>query len=180
MQRYIDEVAYLRAFAIDPKLAIMGIGMVSNVLGIGRGAVEQRIAKGTLDAVQVGKSVHVLTCSMLDHQAAEDKMRETVLKTLKNLAKTRQTMIYSALMAQVGFDYRLSPHRNKIGAILGFLSEQTYAESRVLISVLVVDKKTGMPNPSFFGLLDRLTGKPHPDHEKTFSAHKQAVYKAYG
>ncbi len=180
MLNFADEEAYVNAFAKNPALAIMGVGMVAKMIGIQRPAVEKRIEKGTLKGIKVGNSMHVLTHSILDNLQKEHKMRAQVFDTLVNIARGHTTIPYSALMAQIGLDYRLSPHRKKIGEILGSISEETFAAKGVLLSVLVVDKTTGMPSDSFWWLFERLTGKGFKNHDAVMASHKQKVYKLYG
>ena len=59
MKTFPDLPTYLGALKADPGLAIVGTGMAAKALKVQKGAVEQRIARGSLEGVRIGSSIHV-------------------------------------------------------------------------------------------------------------------------
>ena len=175
MKQFSDMPAYLRAFAKAADLAIISVGLAAKALEVKRPTIENRMRRGALEGIKIGANVYVRTSSVAALIQAEDAVEAKVMSILKKVSKSRTVIQYAPLMDQIGLDYRISPDRNKIGAILGRLSHQTFADHKVLISVLVVDKKTGQPSSSFQWLYEQLTGKTWTD--KAFTGHCEKVYQ---
>lgn len=177
MLKFANEVDYLQALRKDPGLSIIGVGMAAKMLAIKRASVEQRIARETLPAIMVGKRTHVLCSSLLRIIDDEAAMTDKVTKALRSLIRHSQTMPYGELMSKVGLAHQFSADRKKIGAVLGKISEGTWETHKVLVSILIVDKGTGMPSDSFWGLYEDLTGKKVRNRLLTFEKHCNEVYE---
>lgn len=177
MLNFKNEREYLGALKADPTLAIMGLAMASRMLGIKRASVEQRIARSSLKGVKIGKQLHVMSGSLIEVMDQEDSMKAAVVRVLRSLIAKKQTQTYGVLMQAVGLDHVLSAHRKKIGAVLGEISEGTWERDKVLVSVLIVDKGTGMPSDSFWGLYRDLTGREVKDRAKVFANHVTKAFK---
>jgi len=146
---------YISAYRADPSIVGLPVPVVAEPLGLSPAAVTARVRSGSLEGLRIGRHSFVALQSLLND---EDKMAADVLAVERYLwkqAKAGVTAIfYEPVMATVGLTPRVPAERNRIGAILGKVSENSMEEGKVMLSVLVHRKTAGVtrPGPGFFDL----------------------------
>lgn len=179
MHTFPDVRTYLSALTADPALAVIGTGMAAKALNLKRGAIEQRIARGSLEAVRIGSSVHVIAKSVATVLDRYEKLVSTIDAKLRGLAKKRGTITYKPLMQSIGLDHRLSNERKRIGEVLGEVSRRSFKEKKVMLSVLVIDKVRGLPSTGFYSLYEELFEEAIEDERAVFEDQRDKVFRAY-
>lgn len=86
----------------------------------------------------------------------ETDLHESILLHLQEKARNRDTTCYGPIAELLGLDLRLACDRNRIGEVVGELSEQEHAQGRPMISAVVVKAETRMPGKGFFTLARKL------------------------
>lgn len=181
MPEYESLVEYLEAYADDPTLAVMPIPVVADHLEKTPAAISAMIRTGKLDEVRIKKNRFVLLSSLLARQEGFEDQVETVKKYLvKQAKKGTRSLFYEPLMDQVGMKPTTPADRTKIGQILGTISERSYEENGILLSVLVHRKTAGItnPGPGFFNLAKGM-GFKFKDKNDFVEEHTNLVMKAY-
>jgi hypothetical protein len=157
MNEYTTE-EYMRAFAKDRSLAITTVSMAADLFGIGNSAVTARIKRNALEGIKISSTIYVLTASVLDAMEDTDRKVSIVKAYLEAQVRAGITSVeYTPTMALIGLDPKRSNDRAQIGQILGRVSEETYKDYGILLTVIVHQKNTMMPTEGgFFGLLRHL------------------------
>jgi hypothetical protein len=173
---------YIKAFAKNRELAIIPIPLVADHLGKSGPAVSAMLRDERLEEIKIGKNRFVGLKSLVDMQDQFDKQVDVVERDLvKQAKKGVEAVYYEPVMAQVGMNTHIPADRNKIGIILGEISERSQAEKGVMLSVLVHRKTLGTtnPGPGFYGLARNL-GYDCEDNDSDFVRKQTArVLKAY-
>ena len=146
---------YIATQTAKGDLAAVPIPLVAEHLQVSSPAVAAMLSDGRLDGVRIGKNTLVTLSSLQARQTKRAGQESTVHKYLMKRAKEGiRTIFYEPVMAQVGMSPRVPADRKRIGGILGAISEKTYKEDGVLLSVLVHQKKAGTTRPGngFFDL----------------------------
>lgn len=150
---------YLAAYEKDRELGVMPIPLVAEYLERTPAAVTAMIRSERLSEIKIGKNRFVSLQSLLDMKRAQDSQVERVMKYLEKQAKAGvRAVFYEPVMAQVGLSTGIPADRNRIGQILGRVSEISYERDGILLSVLVHRKTAGTtkPGPGFPGLAESL------------------------
>lgn len=172
---------YIKAFAKDRELAIVPIPMVAEHLDRTAPAVTAMINTGKLEEIKIGKNRFVALKSLVDLGEAFDKQVDIVMRYLiKQVKKGVSVVFYEPVMAQVGMKTTVPADRTKIGAILGKVSERSYEEKGVLLSVIVHRKTLGTtgPGPGFFSLAENMEFE-WEDDDAFVTRETKKVMKAY-
>lgn len=131
------------------------IPMVAEYLGITPAAVIGRTVRGTLESVEIGRTKLISVRCLLGLKEEFERKVSVVRDDLENLARRGEPCIfYEPIMTALDLSWRVPAHRTEIGGVLGAVSEQTFEEDGLLLSVLVHKKKAGrtMPGTGFFDL----------------------------
>ncbi len=164
MREFDDLDAYLVASSGDEDLAFLPVPIVAEYLGISSPAVTARLKSGSLEEVRIGKQRFVSRRSLVALREADQDMIERTEAFLVDLARRGETRVfYDPVMSNVGLRWQVPAHRDKIGWVLGQVSERSYAKDKVLLSVLVHKKTPGdtLPSGGFFDM----AGQPDLDTE---------------
>lgn len=178
MQTYPDVESYLRGLRTDPRLAVISRQMAADALGLQRTTIDKRLKNKKLDGIKIGKAICVTAWSLNEELHHDDVLIAKMEHRLARLATLGQTIEYSPFMAEFNLDSNLTADRNRVGRLLGRVSNKTYKAHGFLLSVLVVYKGYGIPAGSFFGLAESLED---PDYENAktdtdyFNLHLQKV-----
>lgn len=150
---------YISAYRDNPSIVGLPVPVVAEHLGVTPAAIAARVRAGSMQGLKIGRHSFVSLKSILDD---EDKMAadvKVIEKYLWKIAKAGTPAIfYEPVMTAVGLTHRVPAERNRIGAILGKVSEQSQDECKVMLSVLVHRKTAGVtrPGPGFFDLARHL------------------------
>ncbi|TPL86796.1 hypothetical protein FJ950_10365 [Mesorhizobium sp. B2-3-14] len=172
---------YIRAFSKDRELAIVPIPLVAEHLERSAPAVTAMISSGRLNEIKIGKNRFVALKSLVDLEEAYENQVDVVMRYLAKQAKNGVSVVfYEPVMAQVGMKTSVPADRSKIGEILGAVSERSYEEHGVLLSVIVHRKALGAttPGPGFFALAEGM-GYDWEDDIAFVTKETKKVIKAY-
>lgn len=148
---------YLAALRTDPTLAIIPIRIATESLDISRQALERRANLGDIEMITIGDKTRAVRASSINaHLTKRIEQVERVRKFLIETAKKGETVVYGPVMAAIGLKTQSPPDRDRIGKILGEISDRSYDEDEFLLSALVFNKAENQPSPPFFAL-----GKKH-------------------
>lgn len=173
---------YITAQTTQGDLAAVPVPLVAEHLEVTPAAVTAMLTDGRLDGVRIGKNTLVTLASLQARQTKRAGEESSIYKYLRKRAKEGARVIfYEPIMAQVGMTPRVPADRTRIGGILGKVSERSYAENGVLLSVLVHQKKAGTTRPGkgFFDLARHL-GYQWVDDDAFIKAETDKVMKVYG
>ena len=157
--------AYLAAIKENPHLASLSLPMTAAVLAVTRPVVRELLRDKKLDGLRLTNGANwkrtVVLIASLDayrtgRDQAFDEQTSEVAAILQRVAAVRETIAYGDLMAEIGMEWRNPPNRNRIGQILGAVSERSVAAGGFMLSALAVLKSTHVPNDSFFDLARHL------------------------
>lgn len=179
IREYKGMIEYLTAVKFNSSLHVMGITDVAKHFGIGRAAVEQQMARGSLDGIRIDKSLYVSLDSFRNRVSEYEAMVSAIEACLAERAKVGKTIPYSEVMQMLGLDHVRSADRKKIAVMLGDLSGRTYEKNGILLSVLVVKKGTDYPSDGFYGLVESL-GIEMDDEDTYHIEETERVFKHYG
>lgn len=179
-----DVEAYVRAFSKDRSLAVISVPMASELFGITSTGIVSRVRSGALEEIKISGTRYIMMRSVMDAMSKMDRQVEVVKAYLEQQARNGVASVeYAPVMDLLGLSPKLSADRTKIGWILGAVSRQSYEDKKVLLSVIVHRKNTGMPSENgFFGLVDDLIEdwEDHYDDQEHFVADAtKRVLKAY-
>lgn len=150
---------YISAYRDDPSIVGLPVPVVAEHLGVSPAAVAARVRSGSMQGLRIGRHSFVSLQSLIEDEDKMDANVGVVEAYLWKQAKAGiSTIFYEPVMATVGLTPRVPAERNRIGAILGRVSEKSLAESKVMLSVLVHRKTAGVtrPGPGFFDLARHL------------------------
>ena len=158
MALFGNSTDYLRALEKDPKLAIMTMQDVATHRGVSRAAIDRMLRLNQLKEIRIGKTRYVRAWSVIDLRKERDEQVARVREFLEEMAHKRKILTYDPVMSLIGLTHTVPADRNHIGNILGSVSEQTWAENKTLLSVIVHRKTQGKtrPGPGFFNLVESL------------------------
>ena len=156
IREFKDVPAYLAASKTSSTLGVIGITDVAKHWGVSRAAIEQRMARGTLDGVRIEKSLYVALESFRTQVEEYEAKLDMIEEHLADCAAKRTLIPYGKLMDYVGLNHVLSSDRNKMGVMLGVISSRSYEKHGILLSVLVVKKGTDYPSEGFYNLVESL------------------------
>lgn len=160
---------YIEALQNDEKLAVVPLQEVADHRGVTRAAVVRMLSVGQLDEVKIGRNRYVRAWSLIDREEVFRQEDEAIRAYLEECARAGETVFYEPVMAIIGLSWRVPADRKRIGMALGRVSEATWSEHGVLLSVLVHRKTSGItrPGPGFFDLLKGLEDfEPYPKGEE--------------
>jgi hypothetical protein len=147
MSSFSSAKDYLNALQHNADLAIVPLQLAADSREVTRAAIDRMLRMRQLTEIKIGKGRFVkasdLTKLIKDRQTQIRKVRTY----LEKLAKQREKVFYEPVMNILGLDRLVPANRTNIGSILGEISEQTYAESKVLLSAIVHRKSTGETIP---------------------------------
>jgi hypothetical protein len=172
---------YIATQTTKGDLAAVPIPLVAEHLNVSSPAVAAMLSDGRLDGVRIGKNTLVTLSSLQARQTKRAGQESTVHKYLMKRAKEGvRAIFYEPVMAQVGMTPRVPADRTRIGGILGAISEKSYEEDGVLLSVLVHQKTAGTTRPGkgFFDLARHL-GFKWTDDNKFIKDQTDKVLAAY-
>jgi len=181
VERFDSLADYVSAQATQGDLAAVPIPLVADHLQVSSPAVVAMLNDGRLDGVRIGKNTLVTLSSLQARQTKLSGQESTVYKYLMKRAKEGvRAIFYEPVMAQVGMSPRVPAERSRIGSILGVISEKTFEEDGVLLSVLVHQKKAGVTRPGlgFFNLARHLK-LPVRDEDAFVKEQTDKVLAAY-
>lgn len=179
-----DAESYARAFAKDRSLAVIPVPMASELFSITSAGIVSRVRNGALGEIKISGTRYITMGSVLESLAKADREVDVVKAYLEQQARSGVASVeYTPVMDLLGLSSKLSADRTKIGWILGAVSRQSYREKKVLLSVIVHRKNTGMPSENgFFSLVDELIegwGDCYADRESFVADQTKRVLKAY-
>lgn len=155
-----DLEEYLAAFEENPTFyAAVPPQLVAEYLGVSHAAVMRKLTDGKLTEIKIGKNRLVAVSSILAMNKHWSDQCGVVQKTLEGLAsRGRAIVFYNEVMSPIGLKTTIPADRNRIGAILGHVSEISHDQHGVLLSVLVHRSTQGTtkPGPGFFELAESL------------------------
>lgn len=175
---------YLEAYSKNRELGIIPISLVAEYLDRTPAAVSAMIRSENLSEIKIGKNRFVSVQSLSEREKKMKNDRAIVRKYLERQAKKGETAIfYEPVMAQIGLSTSVPADRNKIGVILGAISEETNIESgkkSCLLSVIVHRKTAGTTRPGqgFFDLAHHL-GYEWTDDDHFVKEQTKRVLRAY-
>ena len=83
-------------------------------------------------------------------------------------------------MEPFGLNHESSKDREMLGKVLGTISEKTWEEQKIMLSVMAVRKYGGVPNDAFFSLARRLGAmRANENSEQFFRKQVRKVIAAY-
>ncbi|MGU3496113.1 hypothetical protein ACLBXM_18890 [Xanthobacteraceae bacterium A53D] len=150
---------YLAALRNDPTLAVIPASLVADHLEITPAAVSARVRAGHLQGVRIGRTPFIRIKSLFDEEERYKKQVAAVKTALEAYAKTGVSSIfYEPIMTPIGLSTTVPAHRQLIGRILGDISEETEADNKGMLTVLVHRNTQGKtrPGPGFFDLARKL------------------------
>jgi hypothetical protein len=153
---------YLKALEHDPSLAILPLQMVADHRGVTRAAIDRMVRIGQLEEIRIEKTRYVRASSLLAIRHEFERKVAVVRSYLEKAARQGETCVfYEPVMSLVGLSPGVPADRSAIGAILGRVSEITWAlpkKDRHLLSVIVHRKTPGItrPGPGFLALAEYL------------------------
>jgi hypothetical protein len=174
--------AYIEAQSQHDDLTAVPIPLVADHLQVTPAAVVAMLKTDRLDGVKIGSSTLVKLASLQRRQNDRSKEVEIVFQYLKKCAKDgKRVIFYEPVMAAVNMTPRVPAHRTRIGQILGEVSERTYKEKGVLLSVLVHQKTAGVTRPGkgFFKLAHDDIGLSWQDEDDFVREETDKVLEAY-
>lgn len=178
---------YLSAYKSDPlNHGMLPIPLVAEHLGKSPPAVTAMLKAGTLREISIGKRNRFVSISSLIERAADAEREEEAVRKylLDMISKGRSSVFYEPIMEPLGLSPTVPAHRTKIGAILDKVSQQSYDEHGVVLSVLVHRKTPGntRPGPGFWEMAQNieLFDEDTMDKDEFVKAHTNAVFEAYG
>jgi hypothetical protein len=182
MQEFADLDAYLAASSGDEDLAFLPVPIVADYLGISSPAVTARLKSGSLEEVRIGKQRFVSRRSLVAlREADQDMIQRTEAFLMDLAAKGEARVFYDPVMSNVGLRWQVPAHRDKIGWVLGAVSERSYENHGVLLSVLVHKKTPGdtLPSGGFFTLAEHL-GFDTEDWHSLVARETRKVLRKFG
>ena len=172
MLKFDDVASYLKAIENNPSIAGVPIPLVADHLDITPAAVTGMINTGRLEALRISRSTFVSAKSLIEYQGARERDVNIVERYLWSLASSGTLAVfYEPVMATIGLTPAVPAHRKRIGEILGTISEKSFDEHGVMLSVLVHRKSAGQTKPGvgFFELAKGM-GLDTSDEEALVSA----------
>lgn len=172
---------YLTDCLAGMSLAVMPVPVVADHLGKTSAAITAMIRAGKLEEIRIKNNRFVKVSSLLDLQDEFENQIRVVTDYLVKLAKNgTHKVYYEPVMTEVDMSPSVPADRTKIGHILGEISQKTYDEKRLLLSVLVHRKAPGTtrPGPGFFDLA-RHMGFEWDDDDEFVKKQTKLVLKAY-
>jgi hypothetical protein len=176
---------YLTALENDPSLAILPLQMVADYRGVTRAAIDRMVRIGQLEEIKIEGTRYVRAESLLQRQKGREQQIKTVRTFLEAWAreqarKDRKPLTYEPVMAEVGMSPSVPADRTTIGGILDVISQQTWEEHQIILSVIVHRKTAGRtrPGPGFFQLTKRL-GLYDDDEDDLIERESQKVWNFY-
>jgi len=176
-----DPTDYIEHCKLDPVPALP-IPLVAEYLGITPAAVMGRAGRGALELLEIGRTKMISVRCLIALNDEFERKVSVVRKELVRLARQGDRHVfYDPIMTTVGLSWRIPAHRTEIGAVLGALSEETFEEDGLLLSVLVHQKKPGrtMPGDGFFDLAKHLSFSWRDEH-KFIEDQTDRVLEKYG
>ena len=187
----LDE--YIKAYEAEPeKYAVISVAMAADHLGITSAAIGQRIKSGQLQGLTIEGNAKnwrvVMLHSLVESiRSKRERNQSIIAKTKKVLTtiaanKSKPTIAYSVLMERVGLNYRNPHDRKLIGELLGQITRESFEQDKLMLSVLAVEKNTGLPTESFFLLAEELGtfDFEEDDYEEFFESQCRKVCRRYG
>ena len=164
MQRFATSTEYLKALSLNPDLAVVSIAMAAECRGVGRATIERQLAVNGLGGLMIGKTRCVLARDLIALNQHDQDQIAKVRQFVEAYAVQGRSVFYEPVMNAIGMKPSIPRHRLQIGVILGQVSRQTWAEHRILLSVLVHKKTAGTtrPSDSFFDLVRDVQ---HPEYD---------------
>lgn len=153
---------YLQALEHDPSLAILPLQMVADHRGVTRAAIDRMVRIGQLEEIRIESTRYVRASSLRGIRDEFERKVAVVRSYLEKAARQGETCVfYEPVMKIVGLSPKVPADRTAIGAILGRISEITWAlpkKDRHLLSVIVHRKTPGItrPGPGFITLAEDL------------------------
>lgn len=92
-------------------------------------------------------------------------MHRQIYDILRRRAKAEKTITYGELCAEVGLPLDGDHDSNKVAGYLAGISNYEHEHGRPLLSVVVVNKREGMPGNGFFELAKSLGRQRGKDDE---------------
>jgi len=182
MAEFDDTIAYLAALEADPDLAVLSMQMTADALGVGRGAIVNRINAGSLEAIKIGRVRYVLAGSVINILSERKAEVATVKLFLEEIASLGFSTTYAPVMGKIDRSTTIPNDRSIIGRILGEISRESYEEHGFLLSALVNNSALGKPSESFFllaGDLDPSYDDADTD-EDYLAAQLRLIHAHYG
>ena len=147
---------YLGALYADPTMAVISMQMAADARDVSRAAIDRMVRIGQLEGVRIDGTRYVRASSMRALKEKREQQVAQVRKFLEKCARKSQNVVfYEPVMDIVGLKTTIPADRKRIGVLLGEVSEQTYEESKILLTAIVHRKtasRTTHPGPGFFNL----------------------------
>lgn len=189
-RRIISAEKYQELWEDDPeKWSIVPSTYAAKIVGKSLPSIEDLVEKDILDVVMIegdDKTWKGVTMSSLIRYPEKIKSGipsvDNVFSELENVAASMSTIYYSDFMRKIGLNHANPHHRRLIGMLLCEASEITFNDKNrgFMLSVLVVNKSTGMPTESFFVLAKKLKAlSSYEDHGDFFKRQTRLVFKYY-
>lgn len=156
MIEFDDTVAYLTALEADPDLAVLSMQMTADALGVGRGAIVNRMSAGSLEAIKIGRVRYVLAGSVINILSERRTEVAAVKYFLEEIAELGCSTTYAPVMGKIDRSTTVPNDRTIIGRILGEISRESYEEKGFLLSALVNNSALRKPSESFFLLAEEI------------------------
>jgi hypothetical protein len=180
MSSFQNAQDYLRALQHNSDLAIIPLQVAADSRDVSRAAIDRMLRIGQLTEIKIGKTRFVkasgLTALVKEREAQVRKVRTY----LEKVAKQQEKVFYEPVMNILGLDRLVPANRTAIGSILGEISEQTFAENKILLSVIVHRKSAGETHPGDgFIELARAMGLHWKDEREFVSREVKKVWQFY-
>lgn len=162
-----SSIDYIKHCKSDP-IPALPIPVIAEYLDITPAAVMGRAGRGALEIIEIGKTKMISVRSLLAVEGEFERKVSVVRTELEILARRGDRHIfYEPIMTAVGLNWRVPADRTAIGEVLGAVSEATFEEDNLMLSVLVHKKKPGqtMPGAGFFDLATSLGFKWRDDRK---------------
>lgn len=108
-------------------------------------------------------------------QARRDRALFQAKKIVERIARQRDTITYGELADEIEV-MALPPNGTLLEGILTQISRQEDAQGRGLLSVVVINKKSGLPGDGFFALAKERGYEADGSQEEFFQRHREVVY----
>ncbi|MFK5600197.1 hypothetical protein ACFZ8E_24840 [Methylobacterium sp. HMF5984] len=142
---------------------------------------------GQLEEIRIDGNRYVRASSLFGRQQVREQQIETVRAFLEKHVReqthgAREPLTYEPVMALVGLSPSIPADRTIIGGILGAILERTWAEHRILLTVIVHRKTQGRtrPGPGFFAIAETLSGlEPWASNDELVERETAKVWAFY-
>jgi len=111
----------------------------------------------------------------------EKAIKEIIKNELEKIAEKQETITYNEFLDIIDSDRKVLSTNSKRSSLfwdlLGKISEESYIENKILLSVIVISKKTNMPGNGFYNLVNEIDSKILS--ENSINDLQEQVFKFY-